>query len=87
MKTETVEITPEERAAQIWCEPQHEKKEMDVHFAASIAAAIRAAVVVEREGCAQIADNAATIHFAESMGNNPKSQVASQIAKAIRAQK
>lgn len=31
----------EERAAQLWCEPAHSAKEMDVEFAASIAQALR----------------------------------------------
>ena len=39
-------IDHEARAAQIWCEPQHSHKEMDVAFAESIAAYGRA---VERE--------------------------------------
>ena len=32
--------TPTEVAVQIWCEPQHSHKEMDVHFAQSIATQI-----------------------------------------------
>ena len=46
--------TPEERAAQIWCEPAHGKKVMDADFAMSIARAIREAVDEERERCVDI---------------------------------
>lgn len=46
-------------AAQLWCQPQHEKKEMDPDFAISIAHALDAfaaeAVKAEREGILRIA--------------------------------
>jgi len=36
-------VTPTEIAAQLWCEPKHASKEMDVEFAESIATALRGA--------------------------------------------
>ena len=43
-------------AAQIWCEPKHSSKEMDVDFAESIVATLRKAVADERERCAKICE-------------------------------
>jgi len=44
----------DEMAAQLWCLPQHGKKEMDAGFAVSIAAALRR-VAEERD--AELAEN------------------------------
>ena len=49
-------LTPEMRAAQIWCLPAFSSREMDASFAQAIADAIREAVAAERERCAKIAD-------------------------------
>ena len=43
-----------ERAAQLWCEPQHAHKEMDADFAMSIAQAISDAVASERGATARL---------------------------------
>jgi hypothetical protein len=48
--------TAKERAAQLWCLPEFEKREMDVRFAEAIAAAIEEAVKEEREACVRLAE-------------------------------
>lgn len=50
------EMTPEERAAKIWCEPKHAHKEMDVEFAESIAVALADARAAALEEAARVAD-------------------------------
>ncbi len=41
-------LTPTERAAQIWCRPEFEKREMDAPFAHAIAEEIKKAVKLEQ---------------------------------------
>lgn len=45
-----------EKAAQLWCLPQHGHKVMDVEFAKSIALALD----TEREACAKVAESLAS---------------------------
>ena len=71
--------TPEERAAQIWCEPAHGKKVMDADFAMSIARAIREAVDEERERCVEIAER--------MLNEAGHTYLGDSIATAIRAAK
>ena len=82
--------TPEERAAQIWCEPAHGKKVMDADFAMSIARAIREAVDEERERCAGIAINADIPYARDTRTNDQRTgwaMACGAIATAIRATK
>ena len=55
----------QERAAQLWCLPQNANTEMDTVLAESIAAEFaaveREAVAVERERCADYAENFITL--------------------------
>lgn len=45
-------ITSIHKAAQIWCEPEHAHKEMDVHFGISIARLLDAERMSLPESCA-----------------------------------
>ena len=80
--------TPEERAAQIWCEPAHGKKVMDADFAMSIARAIREAVDEQRERDAVIAEAFETKWAQDYIDGQDAANTASdRIATAIRATK
>ena len=76
MRQENNTPTPESMkvAAQLWCLPQHSKKEMDADFAESIAVVLDLAVQKEREECAKVA------YSMENADNNEHIR----IAKAIR---
>ena len=68
-------------AAQLWCLPQHAKKEMDAEFAVSIAVALDLAVREERKNCAdtveKFLEESAThiLHYHDKEGRTTKERV------------
>lgn len=71
-------MTARERAAQLWCLPQHSHKPMDVEFAESIAAALADA---ERGAY----ENAAKVCEVEALIDDERGYYGKEMAKAIRA--
>lgn len=65
-------------AAQIWCQPENEKTEMDINLCASFARAL----VAERERAAMIAENVELFNDGDCLKNSdPRATVAAEIRK------